>query len=183
MAMRFNEAKATQVAALLLKLRGTQRMKFLKLLKLMYIVDREALSRWGRPVSTDTHVSMDKGPVLSRVYSLINEEQCEPTFWTRHIVPAPGYDVRLDADPGDDELSRAEEELIHEVFVRHGHKNRWQIVKELHDLPEWQDPHGSMIPIAISDILSALGKSRADIAAIEEQLEADAFADFLLQPV
>lgn len=181
--MRFNEAKATQVAALLLKLRGTHRMKFLKLVKLMYIVDREALARWGRPVSTDTYVSMDKGPVLSRVYSLISEEQCEPAFWARHIVPASDHDVRLDADPGDQELSRAEDELIREVFARHGHKNRWQIVDELHRLPEWQDPHGSMIPITIRDILSALGKSRADIAAIEEALEADAFAEVLFQPV
>jgi uncharacterized phage-associated protein len=183
MAMRFNEAKATQVAALLLKLRGTGRMKYLKLLKLMYIVDREALSRWGRPVTTDSHVSMDKGPVLSRVYSLISEEQCEPTFWTKHIVPAPGYEVQLHADPGDAELSPAEEELIHEVFSRHGHKNRWQIVDELHALPEWQDSHGSMIPIALKDILSAVGKSHADIAAIEQELEAEAFADLLFQPV
>lgn len=181
--MRFNEAKATQVAALLLKLRGTQRMKFLKLLKLMYIVDREALSKWGRPVSTDTYVSMDRGPVLSRVYSLINEEQDQQTYWAQHIVPAPGYDVRLEVDPGDDELSRAEEELVREVFAQHGHKNRWQIVKELHDVPEWQDPHGSMIPIALRDILRAVGKSHADIAAIEEELEADALAELLLQPI
>ena len=44
MKLRFNEAKAAQAAARLLKLRGG-RMSFLKLIKLLYIVDREALLR------------------------------------------------------------------------------------------------------------------------------------------
>lgn len=183
MELRFNEAKATQVAALLLNLRGTRRMKYLKLLKLMYLVDREALARWGRPVSTDRHVSMDKGPVLSRVYNLITEEQCQHGPWSEHISQAPEYDVELLRDPGTNELSRAEEDLIKEIFTQHGHKNRWVLVDEVHKLPEWQDPRGSMIPIAIRDILKAVGKTPADIAAIEEEMEADTLADFLFQPV
>jgi uncharacterized phage-associated protein len=182
MERRFNEVKATQIAALLLQLRGTGRMKYLKLLKLMYIVDREAFARWGRPVSTDHHVSMDKGPVLSRVYNLISEEQKEPSFWSKHIEPTTNYDVRLTADPGSEELSRAEEELINEVFAKHGHKNRWTLVDELHKVPEWQDPQGSMIPITTSDILKALGKTPSEIVAIERDLETEAYAEFLLQP-
>ena len=35
------------------------KMSYMKLLKLLYLVDREALLRWGRPVSTDRYVSMD----------------------------------------------------------------------------------------------------------------------------
>ncbi|HUS04657.1 MAG TPA: Panacea domain-containing protein [Bryobacteraceae bacterium] len=183
MQMRFNEVKATQLAALLLQLRGTGRMKYLKLLKLMYLVDREALARWGRPISTDRHVSMDKGPVLSRVYNLLMEEQCEPGFWSAHIAPATDHDVQLIAHPGTEELSRAEEELGAEIFGQHGHKNCWKLVDEVHDLPEWQDPHGNMIPIALRDILKAVGKSQGDIAAIEQELESDAFAEFLLKPI
>ena len=34
-------------------------MSYMKLLKLLHLVDREALLRWGRPVSTDRYVSMD----------------------------------------------------------------------------------------------------------------------------
>lgn len=182
MELRFNEAKATQLAASLLKLRGTQRMNYLKLLKLMYLIDREALARWGRSISTDRHVSMDKGPVLSRVYNLITEEQCQKGDWSNHISQAADYDVRLIEDPGTDELSRAEEDLIEEIFQEHGHKNRWKLVEEVHKLPEWQDPHGSMIPIDVRDILSAVGKTPGDIAAIEQEIEADALAGFLLDP-
>jgi len=53
----FNEAKATQAAALLLKLRGG-RMNYMKLIKLLYLVDRTALIRWGRPVTFDSYCSM-----------------------------------------------------------------------------------------------------------------------------
>ena len=38
--MRFNEVKATQAAARLLRNRGG-RMKYLKLIKLLYLADRE----------------------------------------------------------------------------------------------------------------------------------------------
>jgi uncharacterized phage-associated protein len=176
---RFNEAKATQVAALLLKLRGTGQMSYLKLIKLMYLVDREALARWGRPVSTDRHVSMDKGPVLSRVYNLITEEQRAGGAWSEHISAAPNYTVKSLTDPGTDELSRAEEDLISEVFAQHGHKDRWTLVKDIHEFPEWQDPQGSMIPIRISEILEALGKS----PAIEEEIQAEAFAGLVFESV
>jgi hypothetical protein len=47
--LRFNDPeKATEAAAKFLKLRGG-RMSYLKLIKLLYLLDREALLRWGRP--------------------------------------------------------------------------------------------------------------------------------------
>jgi hypothetical protein len=65
----------------------------------------------------------------------------------------------------------------------HGHKNRWRLVEELHQVPEWRDPDGSMIPISIRDILTAVGKTPDEISEIERQIEADVFADSVLQPV
>jgi Protein of unknown function (DUF4065) len=183
MATRFNEAKAAQVAAMLLRLRGTDRMKYLKLIKLMYLIDREALSRWGRTVSTDHHISMDKGPVLSNVYRLITEEPSVSEFWVRHIAQAGDYDVKLVADPGNDELSAVEEALVGEIYNVHGYKNRWQLVEELHNIPEWQDPHGSMIPIDLADILIAVGKDESDVKNIKERLEEEALAMELFQPL
>ena len=75
--LRFNERRATEAAARFLRLRGG-RMSYLKLIKMLYFLDREALLRWGRPVTTDRYVSMANGPVVSRIYDLIREE------------PAPG---------------------------------------------------------------------------------------------
>lgn len=64
MRTRYREEKATEAAARLLKLRGGA-MSHMKLIKLLYLLDREAYVRWGRPVTYDTYVSMPHGPVLS----------------------------------------------------------------------------------------------------------------------
>ena len=68
----FNEKKATQAAAHLLKLRGGK-MSYMKLIKLLYLADREAILAWGRPITTDGYASMDRGPVLSRVLDLATD--------------------------------------------------------------------------------------------------------------
>src|SRR5258708_7382539 len=119
MVLRFNESKVTQAAALLLKMRGGK-MSYMKLLKLLYLVDREALLRWGRPVSTDRYVSMDRGPVLSKTLDLINEgaEEHVGRIWAKYIsAPLGHHEVELlQKDTPKDELSRAEEKLIAEIF-------------------------------------------------------------------
>src|SRR5262245_29879512 len=67
---RFNEAKATQAAALPLKYRGG-RMISMNLIKSLYLVDRTALIRRGRPVTFDSYCSLRYGPILSRTLNLI----------------------------------------------------------------------------------------------------------------
>lgn len=173
MRMRFNEAKATQAAARLLRNRGG-RMSYMKLIKLLYLADREALARLGRSITTDTYVSMDKGPVLSHVLDRINEGPSpnDPSFWAQHITPSGNYEVTLAIDPSDDLLSEAEEELLDAVFRAHGHLNRWEIVDLVHELSEWKDPHGGAIPIEYSDILKAFKKKPEEIRAIENELAA-----------
>ena len=44
----FSETKVTEAAVHLLRLRDGK-MSYLKLLKLLYLADREALHRWGVP--------------------------------------------------------------------------------------------------------------------------------------
>ncbi|HPC60910.1 MAG TPA: Panacea domain-containing protein [Verrucomicrobiota bacterium] len=178
MRVRFNERKATQAAARLLKLRQG-RMSYMKLIKLLYLADRAALLRWGRPITTDSYVSMDRGPVLSRVLDLATEEDLpgHESVWSKHITEPEHYAVRLRSDPGEDELSAAEIQLLDEVFHQYGAKSRWELVELTHKLPEWKDPQGSAIPIQYRDILKAGGKTELEIAAIEDELEAVALME------
>jgi len=183
MVLRFNERRATEAAARLLKLRGG-RMSYLKLIKMLYFLDREALLRWGRPVTTDRYVSMDNGPVVSRIYDLIREEPAPgtDTVW-RHYISAPQeWEVTLLAEPETDEISRAEEALIEEIFSKFGNMTRWDLVRVSHELPEWQDPNGSAIPIQYRDILRAGNKTESEIAAVEAELESLATTEAMLQP-
>jgi uncharacterized phage-associated protein len=179
--IRFNERKATQAAAHLLRLRGG-RMSYLKLIKLLYLADREALLRWGRNISTDRYLSMDRGPVLSRVLDLATdgEDPGTPSIWAASIAEPSNYEVELKAEAGDDELSEAESELLDQIFAEHGKKSRWELVKLTHTLPEWIDPRGGAIAITYRDILKAGGKSDLEIAAVEEELAELAETDLLL---
>ena len=181
MRLPFNEAKAAQAAARLLKKRGGK-MAYMKLIKLLYLVDREALRRWGRPVTTDRYVSMDHGPVLSSTLDLINHgpEPGMESPWLELISAPDKYDVRLQTeDPPDDELSRAEEELIDEIFSQFGNKSRWQLVDHLHTLPEWEDPQGGSLQISYEDIFRALGKGDQEIGELKDELESVSSIDRL----
>jgi uncharacterized phage-associated protein len=181
MLQMFNELKATQAAARLVTLRGGS-MSYIKLIKLLYLADREALIRWGRPITTDRFVSMDIGPVVSRIYELIRDEP-PPTsvrIWHECISDPDHYEVRLLRDPGSSELSRREQEVIDEVYAQHGRLNRWTVVDYTRSLPEWIYPDGGALPIEYRDILKTANKTELEISAIEEALETAALVERVL---
>lgn len=181
MKLLFNETKATQAASQLLRLRGGT-MSCIKLVKLLYLADREALIRWGRPVTTDCYVSMDVGPVVGRIYDLIRNEPSPNSFriWGKFISGPENYEVRLLGDPGNGELSPAERQLIDEVFQQHGQDSRWAIVDYSYGLPEWTHPDGGALPIEYRDILRAAHKTETEISAIEEELDSLALVERVL---
>src|ERR1035437_9322409 len=116
--MRFDEQKVTEAAVFLLELRGGC-MHYIKLLKLLYIADRQAFSEWGIPITNDNYVSMDNGPVLSQKYNLIKDGG---RFWSEHIsAPFGDYEVQLSAPlQKNRKLSLAEEETLQKVFAEYG---------------------------------------------------------------
>ncbi|HEX3467927.1 MAG TPA: Panacea domain-containing protein [Candidatus Elarobacter sp.] len=165
----FNEKKATQVAARFLEAAGRS-LPYMSLLKLMYITDREALRRWHAPVTNDRYVSMKLGPVLSGVYDLIVVPSETATYWHRHISSPSDYSVSLLNDPGDDQLAPAEEKLVDETLALYGTLWQWQLSDLTHDFEEWKDPDGSSIPIAVSEILGAVGVEERAAEAIAREL-------------
>ena len=116
---KFDEVKATQAAAYLLKKNGNQ-MKYLGLIKLLYLADRENLKEMERSITGDRYVSMKNGPVLSAVKNLITEEDADREFWGKYISSPEDFVVRLKEDPGTDELCEFEEETLDRVFDQYG---------------------------------------------------------------
>lgn len=181
--MAFDEKKATEVAAFLLKMRGG-RMSYLKLIKLLYLADREAFKRWGFSITNDRYVSMQHGPVVSNTYDLMVEDTEKP-FWARYIsAPLGNYELELREECPTDKLSRAEERLLAETYEEFGHMTRWQLRDYTHSLPEWHDPLGSSVPISVQEILEAQGVPAEDIEAITYDLkQADKAERFLGEAV
>src|SRR5215216_3762835 len=155
---RYNEAKAAQLVGKFIVLNGGSINK-MKLIKLMYLVDREALSNWGEPITGDNPFSMNFGPVLSKTLDKLNYGDRADSLWEKHIAEA-NYRVSLKEPLNIDEFNPAELELIEEVFERFRKFDQFQLAEWCHQhCAEWKNPRGSSIPISYCEILSALGKS------------------------
>jgi len=170
--IKFDEVKATQVASLLVSKFGGK-MSHLALMKFLYIVDREAIARWGRPVMGGAYYSLPHGPIISPVLTLMQkiEGWDDPSFWSEHLSKM-GNEMNLLKPAGDDELSDAELALVDEVFQTYRNLNKWQLRDLTHNFGEWTDPHGSNIPIAIEEILFHVGKKGSEISKVLGQLQA-----------
>lgn len=173
MSLPFDEAKATQAGIAILRMRGG-RMHYIKLIKLLYLVDREAILKWGAPITTDHWVSMKNGPVGSNVLNLITEETREKPIWSKYISPPLGdWEVELKTNVNfpNDCLSRAEENLIKKVYDEYGYRNRWDLIDNvMHNLPEWSDPGNSSVPIRVRDILESGNENQEEISAVTREL-------------
>lgn len=165
---QFNEKRATQLASLLLKKKGG-RMNVLNLMKLMYLVDREALVRWGWSFTNDQYTSMRKGMVLIESYDLLNEEET-PSYWKAFISSPQEYMVSLIDEPEFNDLSKADMDLVEEVFQQYGHLNRFALIRLHHELPEWIDT--SYLPVEYKAVLGSSDKDEEEILEILSEMEA-----------
>lgn len=164
----FNERKAAQIAARFLASAPGRKLPYMKLIKLMYIVDRESIRRWGAPATDDSYYAMNYGMVLGRVKELIDEGEGQGV-WTDAISAPIGYEVQLLANPGIDELSRAENELIEEIQRQYGHLSQWDLSELTHQFPEWKHPGGSSIPVNLRRIAMAVGFSQDEAREVERE--------------
>jgi uncharacterized phage-associated protein len=166
----FSEIKTTQMAAYLLKKQGG-RMAYLKMLKLLYLAEREAMAKWGESMSGDMFVSMPHGPVMSETYDLIIGDS--QGYWNELIKGEAGYELSLarNIETEDlEELCPAEIKIMDKVFDEFGKMGKWEIRDYTHDhCPEWQDPYGSSYPIKPESIFRAMGKTEEQIKKLTQK--------------
>jgi uncharacterized phage-associated protein len=169
----FSEQKVAQMAAYFLARRGG-RMAYIKLMKLLYLADRESMDRYGAPMSHDSHVSMPQGPVLSATLNLITG-QIQSDAWQSWIASEADFEVSLRRDVGNaevlDELSDADLEIMEHIWGQFGHMKRWELVQYTHDhLPEWVDPGRSSSPINPRAVFKALGREEEQAEMLAREL-------------
>ena len=128
----------------------------MKLIKLLYLVDRRSLVERGVPVTYDRYVSMQHGPVLSETLDLINygSGPGEESYWETYLDQDSSYEVSLKDDCPTDELSEAELALVRAVHTECRTMDCWAVLDYVHRLPEWRDPGETrVLPIRYEDIL------------------------------
>jgi uncharacterized phage-associated protein len=174
---RFDPTRTIQAAAVLLKTSPSHRMSRLRLLKLLYIADRETLQEAGRPITGDRAVAMKNGPVLSRTYDLIKGADLAAPEWERFFRNADRWEVELIDEPGVGELSKYEIEKLQDVACRFEACDDWEVAEHTHGFPEWQKnrPDGNtQRPIPLEDLLEAVGlaEHQSDLLAEAQALSA-----------
>ena len=176
MVFRFNIQKTIQAIAALLHFHESREMSYLRMLKLLYLADRESLKETGRPITGDRVVAMEHGPVLSSVYDLIKGEHTGWAEWSEYLGKK-GYRIELICDPGNGALSKYEIAKLRELTGRYAEQNEWDLVEIVHELEEWKknDPGKSSKPIPIEDILDAIGRGADRDAILQDARDQAAF--------
>ena len=172
MNFRFNISKATEAACLLLQ-RSGGRMNVMKLVKLLYLLDRLSLDRRGTPVIGDDYLSMCNGPVTSEVLDLLNEGRLyrEPNRrWEQCISDRENHEVALLKMPEREEVSDTEVKLLDEIWASHEHQSQWQLVDWCHEhCKEWTSVSSGKARISVEQIAEALGKDSNEIARVSRE--------------
>ncbi len=155
-------------------------MPLLKLMKLMYLAERESLRRFGEPITGDKLVSMPHGPVLSMTYEYMNGNiTSKEGGWATWIEDRAGHDVALRdqsmlRSPEEDLLELSEDDLaiLEETWRQFGHLSKFALRDYTHSgaCPEWVDPQGSSAAIPLDRLFSALGFSPEGITSAVKHL-------------
>ncbi|WP_297497231.1 Panacea domain-containing protein [Ferrovum sp.] len=180
----FNERKAAQMAAFFLGQPPERKMPHLKLMKLLYLSDREAVRVFGWPISGDRLVSMPHGPVLSQTLNLMDGDvESQPGGWEELISDKENHELSL-RQPLDaaalDELAPAEIEVLKAVWDKFGAMDKWEIRDWTHHhCAEWKDPKGSSFPIQYDALARAVGFDDASAKELAAQIQAEQEIDHL----
>ena len=176
-----DDRKAAHLAAFFLR-KGGGRLSVLKLVKLMYLAEREHMKRYLHPITLDHFVSMPHGPVPTAVYDILNG--ClDSEEWRRLISERQGNEVVLRSGVKEedlDELSDLEVETAERVWREFGKMDPWELRNWTHEhCPEWEDPDGSSYAIPYARILRVAagldGSQAEDVARELEALRASMF--------
>ena len=166
--------KLVQVVAYVLK-KYDGKLNYTKLIKLLYLADREALRETSVSITGSTYFSMDSGPVLSELYDFIrqNGNQRSQRIWNRFftIENEDQYNLILTTpDIPEGKLSDYDKEILDRIINKFFDFTYGQLIDYVHsNCPEWEDPRGTSTPIYPYKILKALGKTDDEINFILEE--------------
>lgn len=152
-------------------------IEILKLIKLIYLSERESYIRYGEPMIGDDLVSMEHGPVVSTTYNHCKREiESEPGGWDEWISERDGNNLALLVDNVvlDElkQLSDADAEIIENIWGNFGGMTASQLRKYTHDhCPEWEEPPPqSSTSIPFSRLLGCVGYSGEVVRELEDRI-------------
>ncbi len=171
--------KIAQAAAVLMRAEATTDMNYMRLIKLLYIADRENLRSSGRTITGDRVVAMKKGPVLSGTLDLIKGQVVGSELW-QHYFRTVHYRVEMQDNPGVSELSKFEVEMLASVSRKYEDCDEWDLVEKTHEYEEWKKhfQDGTAVDIPLESLLMAIGRADDKERIVKEDIERETFEQF-----
>src|ERR1051325_2348370 len=108
MFVRFDINRCIEAAGVLFSTTETKTMGRMRLLKLLYLANRQSLKETGDPIVDDDNFAMKDGPVLSHTYDLIKDSERDAeaqAAWNDHFKVVDRILIQMLSDPGTDHLS------------------------------------------------------------------------------
>lgn len=162
--MPYNPEKAAQTIAYFAMREGGS-INVLKVIKLVYLADRESLRLRGHPIQDEPRFSLPHGPVNSTTLDHLNGAYREnQPVWQTVLKDRADNKVGL-ANKGLTEaeldmLSKRELSILNDIWDKLGHMDRFDLADWTHlpeNVAEWQDPDGSRRAISLERMMAAVG--------------------------
>lgn len=172
--------KAIEAVALLLRLSSHKEMDRKRLLALLYLSDRESLSKTGRPIIGGRISALKHGPIHSEIYDLIKGAGQRQQEWSKNFEN-DDYRIKMrdDGDAVVSSLSRFEVDLLNEVSQRYSGYGTWDLA-ELTHTPEYDKNYkeGTSTTIPLEDMISAVDRDSDRESIIQDAKEKNFFDRF-----
>jgi uncharacterized phage-associated protein len=136
--MNFNHKKIIQILNYLAK-NSNESIDKLKAIKLIWLIDRFHLRKYGRTVTDDFYFAMPYGPVgsASKDYAggnILDEEEKE---YYDNYLKVEGNTIKSVGDIDEEVFSDSDREAMKEVLATYGNCSKSSLIDFSHLFPEW----------------------------------------------
>ena len=168
-----------------------KKMSIMKLIKLLYLSERECIGGHGVTICDDKLFSLPRGPVLSHTYDLLaGKTNAAQEDWLKWIDASDTFDIKIKdnktvirKDLG--RLSQLDHDIMQKIWDTFGSMTADQLSDYTHNpekIPEWQNPHGSSLPIEYEDVFKAYGCNEREAKDYSDEIRFhQSFDDYMHQ--
>ncbi len=138
-AFEFDACKAARAMAYLVSRMPEQKTDKVKLMKLLYLADRDHFLQEGRPITGDDQYAMPYGPVPTLSLNLLDGQFAQSDDGAVFTyLETRDYEVSLKEIPDPLGLSQTEIRALDAVMQRYGVMDTWRLKDYTHELPEYR---------------------------------------------
>ena len=169
MQVQFDKEKSLN--ALLYVANRVQRKDFHKIFKIIYFADRQHLADWGRPITGDTYIALEAGPVPSRLYDMLKIVRGDSYLpdmegLGKYFQVENWMYVRPLQDADLNKLSANEQEAMSEAIEKYANLSYDEIKEKSHDVA-WRSTARDF-SISWDNIAREAGLDEVEVACLRD---------------